>query len=34
MTTGGVIAAIPPVVLAILLQKYIIRGLTEGGVKG
>ena len=34
MTTGGVIAALPPVVLAIVLQKYIIRGLTEGGVKG
>ena len=34
MTTGGVIAALPPVALAILLQKYIIRGLTEGGVKG
>lgn len=34
MTTGGVIAALPPVVLAIVLQKYIIRGLTEGSVKG
>jgi len=34
MTTGGVIAALPPVILASALQKYIIRGLTEGSVKG
>ena len=34
MMTGGVLAAIPPVILALLFQRYIVRGLTAGAVKG
>ncbi len=34
MMTGGVLAAIPPVVLALLFQRYIVSGLTAGAVKG
>lgn len=32
--TGGVLAAIPPVLLALVFQRYIVRGLTAGAVKG
>ena len=34
MTTGGVIASIPPVLLAVFFQRYLLRGLTSGAVKG
>jgi multiple sugar transport system permease protein len=34
MTAGAVIAAIFPVILALIFQKYLVRGLTAGGVKG
>jgi multiple sugar transport system permease protein len=34
MMTGGVIAAIPAVLLALLFQRYIVSGLTAGSVKG
>jgi multiple sugar transport system permease protein len=34
MMAGGVLAAIPPVLLALLFQRYIISGLTAGAVKG
>lgn len=34
MSAAGVLASLPPVVLALLFQKYIIKGLTSGGVKG
>lgn len=34
MTAGAVIAAILPVVLALIFQKYLVRSLTAGGVKG
>lgn len=34
MATGGVIAAIPPVLIALLFQKYLVSGLTSGAVKG
>ena len=34
MTAGGVVAALPPVVLALVLQRYLIQGLTSGSVKG
>ncbi len=34
MMAGGVLAAIPPVILALLFQRYIISGLTVGAVKG
>jgi multiple sugar transport system permease protein len=34
MMAGGIVAAIPPVVLALLFQRYIVSGLTAGAVKG
>jgi multiple sugar transport system permease protein len=34
MMTGGVLAALPPVILALVFQRYIVRGLTAGAVKG
>jgi multiple sugar transport system permease protein len=34
MMTGGVLAAIPPVLLALAFQRYIVSGLTAGAVKG
>lgn len=34
MSTGGVLASIPPIVLALTFQKFIIKGLTGGAVKG
>jgi len=33
-STGGVLASLPPVLLALVFQKYIISGLTAGAVKG
>jgi len=34
ISTWGTIAIIPPMILAVLIQKYIVRGLTFGVVKG
>ena len=34
MMAGGVIAALPPVLLAFIFQRYIVRGMTAGAVKG
>jgi len=34
MMTGGVLAAIPPVLLSLIFQRYIVSGLTAGAVKG
>ncbi len=34
MTAGAVIAALLPVVLALVFQKYLVQSLTAGGVKG
>ena len=34
LATGGVIAALPPVLIAFLFQRHIVAGLTAGGVKG
>ena len=34
MTAGGVVAALPPVILSLVLQRYLILGLTSGSVKG
>jgi multiple sugar transport system permease protein len=34
MTTGGVLAAIPPMIIVIIFQRLIIQGLTAGSVKG
>jgi multiple sugar transport system permease protein len=30
---GGVLASLPPVIIAIVFQKYIVMGMTSGGVK-
>ncbi|MCF2649176.1 carbohydrate ABC transporter permease [Niallia sp. Sow4_A1] len=32
--TGGLLASIPPIILALFFQKYIISGLSEGADKG
>lgn len=34
MSAGGVIISIPPILLALVFQKYIVAGLTNGAVKG
>lgn len=34
LATGGVIAAIPPLLIAFIFQRYIVAGLTAGSVKG
>lgn len=34
MSTAGVLASLPPVILALIFQKFIIQGLTAGSVKG
>lgn len=34
MATGGVLASIPPVVLALVFQRYILQGMTAGAIKG
>ncbi|MEE8537281.1 MAG: carbohydrate ABC transporter permease [Acidobacteriota bacterium] len=34
MATGGVLAVIPPLVLAFIFQRLIVQGLTAGAVKG
>ena len=34
IATAGVIAALPPVLIGILMQRSLISGLTNGGVKG
>jgi multiple sugar transport system permease protein len=34
MNAGGLVATLPPVVVALLMQKYLIEGLTAGAVKG
>ena len=34
LATGGVIAALPPVLIAFAFQRYIVAGLTAGSVKG
>jgi len=34
IAAGGVLAAVPPVILALASQRYIVGGLTSGAVKG
>lgn len=34
IAAGGVLATVPPLVLALLFQRYIVGGLTSGAVKG
>jgi multiple sugar transport system permease protein len=33
-STGGVLASLPPVLLALIFQKFILEGLTSGAIKG
>ncbi|MCD6254370.1 MAG: carbohydrate ABC transporter permease [Thermotogae bacterium] len=34
ISAGGVVASLPPVLLALIFQKFVISGLTQGAVKG
>ena len=34
IATGGVLAVLPPLLLVLIFQKYIIAGLVGGAVKG
>ena len=34
IAAGGVLASVPPVLLAVAFQKYVVSGLTSGAVKG
>jgi multiple sugar transport system permease protein len=34
MMAGGIMAALPPVILGLLFQRYIVSGMTAGAVKG
>ncbi|HTO59873.1 MAG TPA: carbohydrate ABC transporter permease, partial [Bradyrhizobium sp.] len=34
LAAAGVVAAVPPVLVGLLLQRSIVSGLTSGGVKG
>ncbi|HTP02283.1 MAG TPA: carbohydrate ABC transporter permease [Anaerolineales bacterium] len=34
MMAGGILAAIPPVIIALIFQRYIVSGMTAGAVKG
>lgn len=34
MMAGGVLAALPPVILALVFQRYIVSGISAGAVKG
>jgi multiple sugar transport system permease protein len=34
MMAGGIMAALPPVILALIFQRYIVSGMTAGAVKG
>ncbi len=34
IAAAGVIASLPPIILALVFQKYLIKGLTTGAVKG
>lgn len=33
IATGGILASLPPLLIAILFQKYLVQGMTSGGVK-
>ena len=34
VAAGGIVAALPPIIIAILFQKYIVSGMAAGAVKG
>ncbi|RPI74534.1 MAG: carbohydrate ABC transporter permease, partial [Desulfobacteraceae bacterium] len=33
IATGGIIASIPPILITLFFQKYIVMGMTSGGIK-
>lgn len=33
IATGGILSSLPPLIIAIILQKYLVRGMAGGGVK-
>jgi multiple sugar transport system permease protein len=33
IATGGVLASIPPLIIAIVFQRYLVRGMVAGGIK-
>ena len=34
VAAGGILAALPPVLVAILFQRYVVSGMAAGAVKG
>jgi len=34
MCAAGMIASVPPILIALIFQRFIIQGLTSGAVKG
>ncbi len=34
VATGGILAALPPVIIAVIFQRYIVSGMAAGAVKG
>ena len=34
VAAGGVLAALPPVILAVVFQKYVVSGMAAGSIKG
>ena len=34
IAAGGILAALPPLILALLFQRYIVSGMAAGAVKG
>jgi multiple sugar transport system permease protein len=34
VAAGGILAAIPPIVVAMIFQRYVVSGMAAGAVKG
>ena len=34
LVTGGFIASLPPIILSLVFYRYIVSGLSAGGIKG
>jgi multiple sugar transport system permease protein len=34
VAAGGIIAALPPIIVAVIFQRYVVSGMAAGGVKG
>jgi multiple sugar transport system permease protein len=34
VAAGGILAALPPIVVAVAFQRYVVSGMAAGGVKG